>query len=76
MKRGKRDPRRDPRPGDVLRVDGPLYAHVYFEVLEHDPRYGTTDISFFDPCEGRERVWSINQWRERMAKAEVLVVEA
>lgn len=68
------DPRIDPQPGDVLRL-GQKYDHQYFEVLDHDPRYQSTDISFWHVGEGREAVLSLSQWRELMERAEVLLVD-
>lgn len=70
-----RDPHINPQPEDVLRT-GPKYDHSYIEVLDHDPRYASTDVSFFDVARGRERVCSIDQWREQMKDAEILKLGA
>ena len=38
-----RDPRVDPKDGDVILVGG-LYGGLFIEVLPHDPRMGATDV--------------------------------
>lgn len=67
-----RDPRKNPKPGDILRIGG-KFDSIFFEVLEHDPRYNETDVSF--TSDGREYVFSLNQWRQNMHIADILIVD-
>jgi len=65
----KRDPRVDPKPGDIIRFGGTFDAKFY-EVLKHDSRMQPHDISVIS--DGSESQISLQQWRERTAAAEVI----
>lgn len=66
----KRDPRIDPRQGDLLRIGG-MYLGEYHTVLDHNPRTATSDVS--SVCDGRETARSISQWREFFQDAAVIL---
>ena len=61
QKPSNRDPRVDPRAGDILRSGG-TYDAEYYEVLSHKPRMSYSDVSYFH--NGRERALSLRQWIE------------
>jgi hypothetical protein len=64
-----RDPRVDPMPGDIIR-NGDKYTASFREVLEHDPRFASDDVSSFS--DGVELTCSLHQWREQFATATVI----
>jgi hypothetical protein len=68
----ERDPRKDPRPGDILRYGAVRYCEVYTEVLPHDPRLLPNDVSYV--ADGVEYQASVRQWRLISKKWEVIRV--
>lgn len=62
----ERDPRVDPKPGDIIRFGG-RYGGSYVEVLDRDFR---DDIEYMS--EGKALWLSLNPWREHTATATVI----
>lgn len=63
----ERDPRSNPQPGDVLRIDG-RERHVY----DVRPRFGTGTIMVHFRWDGCEYVVLLSSWRKWAKNAEVL----
>ncbi len=67
----ERDPRVDPKEYDIVRI-GTRYGGAFYEVLPHDPRLASQDVSY--ARDGKEHALSIHSWRSIMKDAEVIHV--
>ena len=66
----KRDPRIDPRKGDVLLIPDGGIVGTYLTITEDGLTFG--DFRFHSSEDGKERRQSIGNWRKAVKKAKVL----